>query len=355
MPKLKPFISDSGRAGVKTANNSPGGHEDHFIHAFAQITEQEYKRETGRSGAQTDDYFRVNGIPYVIGMKALRKGFTLQLGQNRYNENYYGVLAAISMARGFRRSTYNVFWVGTHAPEDVDYADDLLYAVIKPRPWTVEWRGEIYEFGVVDGTTIDEPLAGYYNSILRKDGRAFSRKDIERGTTIMVDAGGQTTDIGVIDPGGEIDYSTFRSQDVGVLKAVDEFGRDFRTDNRQLLKGMEIDRNELHTALRTGVLNLRGLNPQGTSGFDVKSQADMVRRELANEVINFYDRYGGAALYDTLILTGGGAALLETELREGVRHNNIVLADKSAAELHMANARGALKWYLMHEMLKTFV
>lgn len=354
MAKLKPFIQDGGRAGVKTTNNAIGGREDHFIHAFAQISEQEYRRETGRSGAQTDDYFRVNGIPYVIGTKAIRKGFTLQLGQNRYNENYYGVLAAIAMTRGFRRSTYNIFWVGTHAPEDVDYTDDLLYSIVKPHPWHVEWRDDVYEFHVVDGTTIDEPLAGYYNAILRKDGRAFSRKDIERGATIMMDIGGQTTDIGVIDPHGEIDYSTFDSKDIGVLNAVERFGRDFRTDNRTLMKGTEIDRMELHTALRTGLLNLRGLNPRGKSGYDVSQQAEMIRRELAYEAVNFYDSYGGAGLYDTLILTGGGGALLEKELRTGIHHNNIVLADRQADDLHMANARGALKWYLMHEMLKTF-
>lgn len=351
-PKYLPFIADMGRADIKTANISPTRNEDYFPHAFAQISDGDYRRETRRAGAQTDDYFVVNGVPYVIGRKAIRRGFKLQLGQNRYNEIYYGVLGAIAMARLFRESARNVFWVGTHAPEDVDYIDDLLLSIVKT--WHVEWCGNDYTFEVMDGITIDEPLAGYYNAVLRADGKAYADQRVVRGSTLMLDTGGYTTDAGVIDPGGEIDYSSFDSQHIGVLEAVEQFGRDFRTENRTLLKGIELDRDQIHHALRTGLLDLRGLNQPGTRGYDVSQDAGYIRDGLANEVVNFYDRYGGAAYFDTLVLTGGGSALLERELTDKIRHNNIILADRKPDELHMANARGARKWYLMHEMLRTF-
>lgn len=351
-PKYIPFIADMGRADIKTATMHPVKDEDYFQHAIAQISDGEYRRETRRAGAQADDYFIVNGLPYVIGHKAIRRGFKLQLGQNRYNENYYGVLGAIAMARLLQQSAANVFWIGTHAPEDVDYVEDLLYSIVKT--WHVEWRGETHTFEVIDGVTIDEPLAGYYNAVLRHDGRAYADRRIVSGTTLMLDTGGFTTDAGVIDPDGDIDYSSFDSQHIGVLDAVENFGRDFRSENRTLLKGVELDRTQLHHALRTGILDLRGLNQPGTPGYDVSQHAGLIREGLANEVVNFYDRYGGAAYFNTLILTGGGSALLERELTDKIRHNNIILADKRATELHMANARGARKWYLMHEMLRTF-
>lgn len=350
--RFKPFVADMGRADIKTACIHPTRDEDYFMHAIAMITRGDYDRGTRRAGAQTDDYFVVNGIPYVIGQKAIRQGFKLQLGQNRYTENYYGVLGAIAMTRLLGHVTGGVFWVGTHAPEDIDYIDDLLYSIVKR--WHVTWRGEDYVFDVADGITIDEPLAGYYNAILRADGRAYTDRRIVSGATLMLDTGGYTTDAGVIDRDGEIDYSSFDSQHIGVLAAVEQFGKDFRSDNSKLLKGIELDRREIHRALRTGILDLRGLNQPRTPGYDVAQHAGQVRRELANEVVNFYDGYGGAANYDTLILTGGGSALLEVELTEAIRHNNIVLADKRAEDLHMANVRGARKWYLMHEMLRTF-
>lgn len=352
MAKLKPFMADMGRSDIKTTTLAPVRSEDYFPHAFAKISVQDFERNTKRGGSQLEDYFIVNGVPYVIGQKAVRQGFKIQLNQNRYNENYYGVLAAIAMARSFRQSTNNVFWVGTHAPEDIDYTDDLLRSVVST--WSVVWCDESMTFTVVDGATIDEPLAGYYNAILRADGQAYIDKRIVAGTTLMLDIGGFTTDAGTIDPNGEIDYSSFRSEHIGVLAAVTKFGDDYRSDNRDLLKGVELDHRQLHTALRTGNLDLRGLNERGTNGYDVSGYANYVRRELANEVVNFYDRYGGAAYFNTLILTGGGGALLEHELIQLIRHNNIVLADKKTDELHMANARGARKWYLMHEALRTF-
>lgn len=350
--RFVPFIADMGRADIKTATMSPRKDEDYFMHAFAPVSTAEYRRATQRAGAQMEDYFIVNGIPYVIGKKAIRQGFTLQLQQTRYTENYYGVLGAIAMARMFGRSTRNIFWVGTHAPEDVDYVDDLLYSVVKT--WTVEWCGETCEFDVVDGATIDEPLAGYYNAVLRADGQAYADRRIVSGVTLMLDTGGFTTDAGVIDEHGKIDYTTFDSAHIGVLESVERFEADYRTENRARLKGIQLDRTQVHAALRTGLLNLRGLNQPGTKGYDVSQQARYIRETLANEVVNFYERYGGGAHYDTLILTGGGSALLEKELAEKLRHNNIVFADKKAEELHMANARGARKWYLMHEMLRTF-
>lgn len=353
MPKgMRPFIADMGRADIKTATVRPRRDEDYFTHAIAPISPAEFERETKRAGAASDDYFVVNGTHYVIGRKAVRRGFKLQLGQNRYTPDYYGVLGAIAMTRLLQESADNVFWVGTHAPEDVDYIGDLLSAVVCD--WRVQWRGQKFVFKVLDGVTVDEPLAGYYNAILRHDGLHYADTRIVNGTTLMLDTGGYTTDAGVIDPQGEIDYSSFQSQHIGVLEAVEQFGRDFRSDNSRLLKGVELDRQQVHKALRTGVLDLRGLNEPGTRGYDVSREASYVRDSLANEVTNFYERYGGAAYYDTLVLTGGGGALLEAELTAKLRHNALVLADKRADELHMANARGARKWYLMHELLETF-
>lgn len=344
---LTPFIMDGGNSDIKT--NAPTGatREDKFPHQLAMLTESAYRRETARAGVNPDEYFVVNGQPYVIGKKALRQGFELQHGARRYNQEYYGVFAAIAMTRAFCKSKRNVFFVGTHAPGDVDYGGDLMTSVANT--WNVEWRGKMHTIEVVDATTLDEPLSGYYSYALRKDGKGYAHKDVSKGVSLVIDAGAYTTDIVVIDPEGDIDYSTAQSRRIGVLSAVEKFEADFRSDNRLLLKNTpDFDRRKSHDAFRSGVFDLRGLGQHSC-----EDQAAPLRTELAMDILNFYATYGGDGNFDTIILTGGGCALLENELRYRMTHNNIVLAGDTAS-LEMANVRGASKWYRMHDELGTF-
>lgn len=345
---MKPFILDCGNDQIKSTAIGGAINEDCFKHIIVQMTEGDWRRIMGRSGVSDEDYFVINGIPYVIGEKALRYGsFKRENGAARYTQEYYGLFLALAMARVFRRSVKQVFLMGSHPPGDSDYRDDLMAAAC--RQWRVEWRGEILTFDVVDANTFDEPLGGWANTVLRKDGQGYANVSVNNGTSIVLDIGAYTTDGLVIDRGGNVDYGRAESATVGVLDAVEQFKKDFRTNNKQLLKGVELDDMEVHKAVKTGQFDLRGLGVK-----DCSVEAREVRNLLIADVLKFYDSYGGAALYNTLILTGGGSALLEKELRERIRHNNIILANTDPNELHMANVRGGLKWYRMHELLGTW-
>lgn len=337
---MKIFAADGGNTKWKTRTPKAkirGKVEDQFDHYFVQLTAGDYKKAKSREGISTDDLFIVNGGFYMIGQKAARFGeFHRQFGEKRYNEQYYGVLAAIAMARGFGTSTKNIFYIGSHPPKDLDYADDLMASVVKD--WTVEWRDDCIELEVVDASTVDEPLCGWANVVFRADGKGYLNKNVNNGVTLVIDVGGNTTDGIVIDPKGDIDASTADSVKVGVLDSVQKFKADFRTQYRAELKGIDLDDAMAHQAIRTGVFDLRGLGKK-----DCEVLANEIKSELVSNIVNFYDGYGGAANYNTLILTGGGSALLEKELRQRIHHNNIVLADKSES-LHMANVRGCLKW-----------
>lgn len=321
--------------------------EDQFDHFFVSLTPQDFKRAKAREGMNTDHFYTVNGAHYMVGRKAARYGeFQQQIGEKRYNEQYYGVLAAIAMARGFNAPTKNIFFIGSHPPKDADYVDDLMAAVVKK--WTVEWRDKTITLDVVDAATVDEPLCGWANVVFSADGKRYLNKTVNAGVTLVIDIGGVTTDGIVIDPNGEIDPSTADSAKIGILEAVDAFKDSFRSDYKTELKGVDLDDAMAHEALQTGKFNLRGLGVK-----DCSLLATEIKRELVARIVNFYDSFGGAANYDTLILDGGGAALLEAELREKIRHNNIILADKSA-DLHLANARGAIKWGLFNLEVGTY-
>ncbi len=349
MPVTTPFWIDGGNIRIKTATVSTSAlQEDSFPHLRSEVSAQEHARNSKRDGHEQESLFTVNGTHYVVGERAKRHSpIPRQHGAKRYTKEYYGVYAAIGMARLFRRSKKNIFLVGSHPCEDVDYTEDLMAAAVGN--WTVKWRGETFVFQVVDATTLDEPLGGFHNAILRKDGKGYADKQIDKGITLTIDIGAFTTDGVVIDPGGDIDYSSASSAHIGILHAVEQFEKDFRTENRTLLKGVGLDESQTFEAIRTGTYNLRGLGQ-----IDCMMLANELCAALIHDVTAFHDRYGGAAQYDTLLFTGGGSALLEKHIRERIRHNRIVFADKDMTTMQMANVRGLGKWYMMHDALGTF-
>lgn len=338
----KVVMADGGNTAWKVVTSHPTFQgEDTFPHMFTRVSQDEFNRVSIRSVDK--DYFVVNGTPYVIGEKAERKNrFERKYGESRYNRDYYGVMAAIAMTRIFQRSTDDIFWVGSHPPKDVSYAYDLLGAV--EGEWEVHWNGCTYQFNVVDGFTIDEPMAGWANRTLRKDGKDFAQNGIKDGITLVLDIGGYTTDGIVIDVGGAIDYTTALSVEIGVLDAVQDFKEDWKSRNPDMMKGVKLTNDSVyHDAIRTGTMNLRGRGRYGC-----RDLADETAMALTNKIVSFYEeRYGGGANYDYLVFTGGGGALLQDYLKKHIRHNDIRFADDDVKTLHMANARGGLKWAYM--------
>ena len=71
-----------------------------------------------------------------------------------------------------------------------------------------------------------------------------------------------------------------------------------------------------------------------------------------NRFADTYQRIaGGALVWDTIILTGGGSALLRQKLLPILKHENVLLADQLDS-LHLANVRGGLKLWRLYDALK---
>lgn len=345
---IRPFILDGGNLNIKYRLwNNEGAVESHFPHAFTELDNGTFKRISARQGAADPEYFTVNGTHYAIGAKGKRHGtFERRHGAKRYTKDYYGIFLAMAMAQGFQESA-NVYLVGSHAPRDVNYTNDLMDAAMGE--WVVEWNNGIYRFNVVNGTTFDEPLGGWANTVLRADGKAYANKAINDGVTLVLDIGGYTTDGLVIDPGGQIDYSTATSESIGVINAVRDFEKNFRTENSAIIKDISrLDEEKINEAIRTGMFDLRGLGK-----INCASLAQETRQALANDVYGFYETFGGAAEYDCIILTGGGSALIYHELVAAIRHENILVADprQEMDKLFLSNVRGGAKWYLLQKAI----
>ena len=79
-----------------------------FRHALRLLSESEYEKIFSRVqiNGNTKDYFRVNGIPYVVGESAERHGLiTQRTGAARYTKEYCGVLAPISLFKLYGRGS----------------------------------------------------------------------------------------------------------------------------------------------------------------------------------------------------------------------------------------------------------
>ena len=60
---------------------------------------------------------------------------------------------------------------------------------------------------------------------------------------------------------------------------------------------------------------------------------------------------GGALPWDTIILTGGGSAMLYDRLLPVLDHQHTLLADV-VDSIHLANVRGGLKLWRLYEALE---
>ena len=91
------MVLDAGNSIIKAKIARREQGEITFPHAIRQLSESEYEKIFARAHTtgNSQDYFRVNGNPYVIGESAERHGIvTSRSGTARYSRDYCGVLAA---------------------------------------------------------------------------------------------------------------------------------------------------------------------------------------------------------------------------------------------------------------------
>lgn len=148
---------------------------------------------------------------------------------------------------------------------------------------------------------------------------------IENGV-VVVDIGGNTTDISSITPEYRIDNKKSGSKKIGVLDVRDEL-------KRLILDEFKIDSirdSQLDQAIRTSECSIFG-KKEDISGLLLKSKK-LVSKKINNFV---YDLIGDAAAVDKIIYVGGGAAVLEGVIKE-YPHAHVPEAPE------FANARGML-------------
>ncbi len=310
-------------------------------HALRALSATDYQHVLDRTmGQPPADYCLVNGKPYVIGQTAERYGvLTRRSGPARYTRDYYGVIVAAILGQLYGASS-QIRIYASHAPGDIAYRPDLMRAVLGD--WQVEAQGRSLAFSVVYVNTFDEPLGGLMNVVLAEDGVHYQRTDVDQGRSLVIDIGGGTTDWYGVQPGGETDYSLTESTPIGILEILRMFESSFRSNNIALCKGSShLPENLIRDALATGVFRARGQDYP--CGLEVAEATNVYLNRFADT----FQRVAGAGLaYETIILTGGGSAMLYDYLLPILDHGRVILAAEPST-IHLANVRGGRKLWLL--------
>jgi len=161
-------------------------------------------------------------------------------------------------------------------------------------------------FNITEVMVVSQPTGTLFDLLQNTDG-SFKNKDLMESKAFILDIGFGTTDMSVLYDGELRSSSGF---DVGVsdyiLACQDAINTEYPNSNVY-----QVPRHELDNQLRNNLIK----TPFGE--FDVSLITAEERKDFANSI---YQRVMGLGLqfneYDKIILTGGGALLLEEELRE---------------------------------------
>jgi hypothetical protein len=318
-----------------------------FPHAIQPLTEGEYQKIISRASinGNSNDYVRINGKPYVIGESAERHGVLVQRsGSARYTRDYYGILAMSAVSRLYDHGRELAIF-GSHAPGDVKYREDLMKSVIGD--WKVEVGKRETSFRVIYANTFDEPVGGLMNVLLTEDGQHYQHADVGEGRSLVIDIGGFTTDWLAVNPGGVVDYGLARSIPIGIQQVITDFEESFRANNMEVVKDIPVlPPAKVRQAITTGIFE------GGGKKYPCGEYVNEATSLFLNRFADTYQRVAGGALaWDTIILTGGGSALLHQRLLPILKHGNVMLAD-NIDSLHLANVRGGLKLWRLYDALK---
>lgn len=339
------FVLDFGNARIKWYNPRESQYDD-CRHAIAELKESEWTKMVGRN-LPPEGFIKVNGKPYAIG-DAARK-YTIKerpRGASRYTEHYYGVGLCYALTSAFKKSNRSVDLVATHAPQDIDYAKNLVNA--SKQKWQVESAYGCLEFNIRDVFTLDEPVAGFANYAFNEQGKT-NKHNIKKGsevTTLVIDIGGYTTDVVAIDPDGSIDLLSLRSTRTGILNLVESFEQDLRANNQDLFFDVQtdIDPRRLEKSILSGSFAMQ------RTIIDCSNEARAAKHALVNDVVDIINAAGGIANFDLFLLTGGGVFLLFDELEKAMPRAIFQKSEPKVDRMRFSNAFGAHK---LLEMLRS--
>lgn len=337
--KFKKMAHDAGNGTIKTVSEYG---EAAWPHAIRRVSAAELQEFESRGRLSTDrKLWNVNGDYYYIGERAMKAGAGAVLyGENRYKADYYGIIAAIAAFHVFPESTPNIFLYGGHTPKDVIYRPNLIEAVKGVPVWTVSHNGDSRNYTFAEARGYEETVGVYRYATMSEDGLKSVAGWLRPGNCLVLDFGAYTIGTSVAE-NGKIDYSASDSEPFGVLNVLEELGRLIRRNNKDTLRGAQkLEQMKLRAAFANPAL---GYDAGGLGFINCEKEAAQAVGMFTRELDILFQKYGGVTAYHNILIGGGGAAAMESEIKKTLSHKKITLADENRAVIQMAGVRGAFK------------
>lgn len=325
---------DSGNWDIKIMTGSKK--REYFRHALAPVRMSKYMDLCNGQLVPPEGYALVNGKAYAYGDAARRLQVVRRYGAQRYQADYYGVLAALAAATVYKQSADDMLLFATHAPRDMKYARDIRGAV--QGVWDVTTHKGEFQFRFTTVRTMNEPVGGLQNYMLTDRGTE-RRVELKNQTVLVVDMGGLTTDIAPVDPQGLIDRTAMNSIEAGAINIYEAFEEGVRSRYHDKFRSTtRIQQSRLESQM------LKGAWTWGETELDVQREADEAINLVVNIIADTIENYGGMVEYDAFLLTGGGAVLMENALKKQFPRARIVLAEKDRDMMRYANINGVYRF-----------
>lgn len=295
-------------------------------HAMAEITEAEYlvaMRDLENSDDRWD-YFKFSGKHYVVGACA-RKYEVRRQGRSKYERSYmapFVARVAIEYLRKAENPTATMALLrdavisawASHPPQDAEFSGQLSKA-LKGIYLVEAADGMRFKFEIGDVKTYYEAFGSYQYML-------FNDPDLLQGSVGLFDFGGGTLATLKIGANGIIVPGSGRNTETGVNDARERLRGLIEHNHRDIFAQGHVDPVRLDNALMTGVYKAGGYGD-----IPVEAEVKQALAPLLNDTITLYaSRFNNGLDVDTLILTGGGTALLHKRVGALLNHRAVIPA-----------------------------
>lgn len=334
---------DGGRSFTKISNETgltltiPSGTQE--------ISLADYNIAIDRLKSFSAEYLLINDRAFVVGAHASFYGVLSNKNTAaRYRWDDIGI-SAISAILRYEQESQELDLVVSYPPADYNDREKLKAALLG------EWRVASYNKEVViDIRRVlleEEPVAILRHSQWTDDGKVNKNSPV-RGRCLIIDGGGQTLDIAATDSDGKLVNALIDSRPIGINHYLATFETNLKQRYRDMFtETAQIDPVAIRTAFATGIFY------GGGRELDCRSEVQQLQSNYINRYLQFIrDKTGGLMNFDTIILGGGSAGLLNGSLVEALNHGNIHYADDDLTKIHEAGVNGLRKSYAMWKKIK---
>lgn len=279
---------------------------------------------------------------FVTGEASQRLGAKPVLGNQRYVPGIFDIHCAISLYNTIDADKSNVHLLMAYPPKDKFYKH-TLHEMMKDRKFKVVYNGHEKETNIISTNSTSEAQAAFIDTTVDMSGLRYKGDPaIRKGTTLLIDVGGYTTDLQLFENGLPV-KDTDISETTGIihiLTKLDEYLRQKYLKELQSLGIQQIMRHQLIGALTKGFLKIGQSEKMDCS----QKSKDLIKSLIGLiEVNTLQSAKGTIKSMDNILLVNGGSYVILEQFKEQTKHPNLFINANDPKLMVLGTSHGLLK------------